>query len=82
VSAEYVWDGAGHYAGEPAIADTYWSIAATFDELIEAKRRDAEVRARFNQRFGFVERAFVDYGTKLSGWDVEIREFEEVPSTR
>ena len=82
VFAEYVWDEAGHYAGEPATADSYWSIAATFDELIEAKRRDAQVRARFDERFGFVERAFVDYGTELSGWNVEIREFEEFPSTR
>lgn len=82
VVAEHVWDAAGHRVGETAAVGTYWSIVATFDELIEAKRRDAQVRARFNEQFGFVERAFVDYGTDLSGWDVEIRDFEETRSIR
>jgi len=34
--------------------------------FIEAKRRNAQVRARFNREFGFVERAFVEYGAKSS----------------
>jgi hypothetical protein len=44
--------------------------------LIEAKRRNAQVRARFDREFGFVERAFVEYGAQSAGWDVEVRDFE------
>jgi hypothetical protein len=75
-SAAYVWDSPEHDVGEPA--GTYWSIDRVFDELIEAKRRNAYVRARFDEQRGFVERAFVDYDTDSSGWDVEIREFEDL----
>lgn len=74
---EYVWRSAEHEIGETAAAGTYWSVASVFDELVAAKRENAYVRARFDQRFGFVERAFVDYDEGLSGWDVEIREFED-----
>ena len=76
-SGEYAWQSAEHEAGETAVAGTYWSIAGVFNELVAAKRADAQVKVRFNERFGFVERAFVDYGTASSGWDVEIREFED-----
>jgi hypothetical protein len=76
-SAEYAWRSAEHEVGDTAVAGTYWSMAAVFDELLAAKRQSAQVRARFNEKFGFVERAFVDYDTNSSGWDVEIREFED-----
>jgi hypothetical protein len=74
-SAEYVWASSEHEIGETAVAGTYWSIAGVFDELIAARGRNAQVRARFNQ-LGFVERAFVEYETDSSGWDVEIGEFQ------
>ena len=77
MSATYVWHSAVHEVGETALAGTYWSMDRVFDELVEAKRQNAYVRARFDQR-GFVERAFVDYDSSSSGWDVEIREFESL----
>lgn len=77
VSGEYVWPSAEHEVGAAAAADTYWRIERVFDELIRAKRKNAAVRARFDERFGFVERAYVDYGAGSTGWDVEIRDFED-----
>jgi hypothetical protein len=76
-SAVYVWHSGEHEIGETALAGTYWSMDRVFDELVEAKRRSAYVRARFDDR-GFVERAFVDYRIDASGWDIEIREFEDL----
>ena len=77
-SATYVWDSAEHEAGETALTGTYWSMDDVFDELVEAKRRNANVRARFDEQRGFVERAYVEYDMESSGWDVEIREFEDL----
>jgi len=77
-SATYVWHSAEHEVGESALVGTYWSVTRVFDELAEAKRRNAYVRARFDER-GFVERAFVDYAAPSSGWDVEIRDFQVAP---
>jgi hypothetical protein len=82
MSAEYVWHSAEHEVGEAALAGTYWSVAGVFDELVAAKRRKAYVRARFDPQLGFVERAFIEYETSASGWDVEIREFEAQPPGR
>lgn len=76
ISASYAWQSREHDLGDTALRSTYWSVAETFDVLIEAKRRNAQVRARFNREFGFAERAFVEYGAPSSGWDVEIRDFE------
>ncbi len=76
-SAVYVWHSAEHEIGETALAGTYWSMEGVFDELVEAKRRNAHVRARFDDR-GFVERAFVDYDMGSSDWDIEVREFEDL----
>jgi hypothetical protein len=82
-SATYVWHSAEHEIGDAALAETYWSIDRVFDELIEAKRQNAYVRARFDERRGFVERAFVEYDTDSSDWDVEIRDFADLtPDTR
>jgi hypothetical protein len=77
-SATYVWHSAEHEVGETAPVGTYWSVTRVFDELVEAKRRNAYVRARFVER-GFVERAFVEYDAQSSGWDVEIRDFRVTP---
>ena len=76
VTAEYRWRGALHDAGEAAVAGTYWSPEEVFDELVAAKHRNARVTARFDERFGFVQRAFVEYDPPMESWDVEIREFE------
>jgi len=67
ISASYAWQSREHHLGDTALRSTCWSVAETFDVLIEAKRRNAEVRARFNREFGFVERAFVEYGAQSSG---------------
>jgi hypothetical protein len=76
-AATYAWHSAEHEVRETALPGTYWSLERVFDELVEAKHRDAYVRARFDEQRGFVERAFVDYDADSSGWDVEIREFED-----
>lgn len=79
VSARYVWDAVGHEAGDPAPMEALWTIERAFAQLLAAEEQGASVSARFDLRWGFVERAFVETEGARSDWDLEIRDFN-VPS--
>jgi hypothetical protein len=75
ISAVYAWNSPRHNAGDPAPVEDLWTIDRAFSELVAAKERGWDVSARFNERWHFVERAFVEPDEPASGWDLEIREF-------
>ena len=75
VAAVYVWDSHRHKSGAPAPVDNLWTIERAFSELLAASDRGWNVSARFDERWGFVERAFVDTSESRSAWDLEIRDF-------
>jgi hypothetical protein len=77
VSASYVWDVPGHKAGDPAPVEGLWTMERVFTEIAAAQDRGWTVSARFNERWGFVERAFTDSHESSSGWDVEVKNFRE-----
>jgi hypothetical protein len=79
ISASYLWNFSDHSAGDPAPVEDLWTIDRAFDELLAAKERGWSVSTRFDERWGFVERAFVDTDEAASGWDLEIRDFRVIP---
>ena len=76
LSASYAWNGVGHKAGDPAPLENLWTIERAFTQLLAAEAEGADVSARFDLRWGFVERAFVETEGARSGWDLEILDFE------
>jgi hypothetical protein len=82
ISASYAWDGVGHKAGEPASLENLWTIERTFAQLLAAEEQGANVTARFDLRWGFPERAFVESDGSSSDWDVEITDFEVASRAR
>lgn len=76
VLATYLWDRSGHSAGDPAVRESLWTIERAFDELLGAKDDGWSVSVRFDERHGYVKRAYVEksFGSS-SGWDFEVREF-------
>jgi hypothetical protein len=79
ISASYAWEAPGHKAGDPAPMENLWTIERAFAQLLAAEEQGASVSARFDLRWGFVERAFVEAEEARSGWELEITDFE-VPS--
>jgi hypothetical protein len=77
VSASYLWDGFGHAAGSPAPIEGLWTMDRAFAELAAAQDRGGRVSARFDEQWGFVEKAFVDPPESSSGWELEVRDFRE-----
>jgi hypothetical protein len=75
VSATYVQDGPGHKPGDTASLEGLWTIERTFAELLAAEEEGGRVTARFDLRWGFAERAFVEAEGEGSEWDVEVTEF-------
>jgi uncharacterized protein DUF6174 len=75
VSATYVQDGPSHNPGDAAPLEGLWTIERTFDELLAAEEAGGSVTARFDLRWGFAERAFVEAEGESSGWDVEVTQF-------
>ena len=73
VSATYVQDGPGRKLGDAAPLDSLWTIERAFAEFLAAEEAGGTVTARFDLRWGFAERAFVE--TEGSGWDLEVTEF-------
>jgi hypothetical protein len=55
------------------------TINRAITELLTAKERCWSVSARFDEHWGFVERAFVEGNESASGWDLKIREFRVTP---
>lgn len=78
VSASYAWNGVGHKAGDPAPLEDVWTIERAFAQLLAAEEQGADVSARFDLRWGFAERAFVETDGARSDWDLEITDFEVV----
>lgn len=70
VSTEYAWSFGSQQAGDMAPFDSTWTIDIVFDQLVEAMENGARVRARFDERWGFIEEATVDnennYSVKVS----------------
>jgi hypothetical protein len=60
----------------PPPEEKAWSMEMIFDELLKASQSGAQIRARFNERWGYVEEAFVDYDAEMSGWSFEVKDFE------
>lgn len=56
-------------------ADDAKTMNTVFEELIQARSRGARVRALFDQRWGYVKRAYVDYEETGEGWDLSVEEF-------
>jgi len=75
VSAVYVQDGPGRKPGDPAPLDDLWTIERAFREFLAAKEAGGTVAARFDLRWGFAERAFVEIEGESAGWDIEVSEF-------
>jgi hypothetical protein len=78
VSASYEWNFSDHSAGDPAPVENLWTMDRAFAELLAAKERGWSVSTRFDERWGFAERAFVDTDEPTSGWDLEIRDFRVI----
>jgi hypothetical protein len=76
VSAKYMQSAAGRKAGDPAPLENLWTIERAFAELLEAEAQGASVAARFDLRWGFAERVFVETEETRSDWDLEITEFK------
>ena len=76
ISASYAWDAVGHKAGDPAPLENLWTIERAFTELTAAEEQGATVSARFDLRWGFAERAFVETDEAGSAWDLEITDFK------
>jgi hypothetical protein len=60
----------------PPPAASALTMDNVFDELIKAQAQGAKVRARFNERWGYVERARVESAKPDSGWGVAVKGFE------
>ena len=78
IAAVYIWNSSRHKPGDPAPVDNLWTMERAFTELLAASERGWSVSARFDERWGFVERAFVDTNESRSGWDLEVRDFRQV----
>ncbi len=80
VSATYLSDMSGRSSGEPAPRESLWTIERAFEELLDAKEEYWSVSVRFNDRWGYVERAYVENPIEsLSGWNFEVRDFRVLP---
>jgi hypothetical protein len=75
-SAVYLWPTGTHQQGDPASLGAAWTMDATFDALLAARRRGWSVRAEFDDRWGFVEKAYLDLDKPDSAWDLLISEFK------
>jgi hypothetical protein len=81
VSVRYAWNAVGHKAGDPAPTKDLWTIERVFARLSAAEEQGANVSARFDLRWGFAERAFVETDGARADWDVEITDFEVKTAT-
>jgi hypothetical protein len=75
VAATYAQAGAGRRVGDAAPLDELWTIEHAFAQLLAAEEAGGTVTARFDLRWGFAERAFVESEDERSGWDIEVTEF-------
>ena len=75
VAATYAFRSPEHQLGDPAPLDDLWTIERAFAQLLAVEEAGGTVTARFDLRWGFPERAFVENGADLPGWDLEVTEF-------
>jgi hypothetical protein len=80
VAATYVHAGAGHKVGDPASLQDVWTIEHAFAQMLAAEEAGGTVTARFDVRWGFAERAFVEVSGEHSGWDLEVSAFKVLPA--
>jgi hypothetical protein len=78
VSARYVGSSSRHAAGDPAPTEGLWTMDRVFAEVAAAQDKGWRVSARFNERWGFIEKAFADTFEAEAGWRLEVRDFHEI----
>jgi hypothetical protein len=77
VSARYVGSSSRHGAGDPAPIEGLWTMDRVFAEVAAAQDKGWRVSARFNERWGFIEKAFADTFESRAGWRLEVKDFRE-----
>jgi hypothetical protein len=76
VSATYTFNRlAFDTATYPPPAESAWTMDTVFDELLKAQVRGDQVRAEFDERWGYITRAVIDSERPDSDWELWVRDF-------
>jgi hypothetical protein len=65
----------------PPAASKAWTMDRLFDELLDAESRGNRIRAAFNERWGYVERASVGAAALESRWALQTSGFHPLTSS-